>query len=150
MTNSKKAVNVKNQANKPAAKPAKFEWNDDNEAQIALAYSEKMSEDQQAANSTKFLASLAAKVGAKSGQAVRSKLSSMKVYKPLDKAAVNIAKPRITKPVLADEIRDMLTAAGVDISDESANSLANSNAAALKAVIAGLEMLDEPKATASK
>lgn len=146
MTNTKKAVIVKgsNAAKAEAAAPKKFTWDEKNQAVIAEGYQAQLKLDHTKANSNAFLTTLAVQVGAKSGQAVRSKLSSLKEYRPLDKTSAQIAKPRVTKPLLADEIRDKLQAAGVDISDESANSLANSNAAALKAVIAGLDMLDAP------
>lgn len=150
MKNSKKSVIVKNAATPVKAAPAKFEWNEQNEPLIVAEYKAELEKDHANANSTKFLASIAMKVGAKSGQAVRSKLSSLKEYSPLDKAAVSIAKPRITKPVLADNIRDLLSAAGVDVDEEAANSLANSNAIALKAVIKGLEMIDAPAPAVEK
>ncbi len=142
---TKNTVTVKNSATPATATPAKFAWEEKNEAIIAEAYQAQLKLDHAKANSTPFLATLALKVGAKSGQAVRSKLSSLKEYSPLDKAAVSITKPRITKPVLADEIRDKLVAAGIAISEEAGNSLANSNADALKAVIKGLEMIDAPE-----
>ena len=147
---TKKSVIVKNAATPKKEAPSKFEWNEQNEPLIVKAYKDELAKNHANANSTKFLASIAVKVGAKSGQAVRSKLSSLKEYSPLDKSAVSIAKPRITKPVLADEIRDKLSAAGVAISDEEANSLANSNAGALKAVLKGLDMLDPPAAEVEK
>lgn len=141
-----KSVKVQNVANpKPAAKKA-FEWDAKNEKIISEAYTDKAKTSQKEANNSKFLAALASQVGAKSGQSVRSKLSSLGVYKALDKAATTIRKPRITKPVLADEIRDMLTDSGVDISEDAANSLANANADALKALIKALTPSTQPTA----
>jgi hypothetical protein len=144
MSNSKKVI-VTNSATQEAAKPAVFAWNEKNQTVIVEAYKAEQASNAQNANSTKFLATVAALVGAKSAQAVRSKLSSMKEYNALDKVSATITKPRITKPLLADEIRDLLTASGVDVSEEAANSLANANAEALKAVISGLSMLDAPE-----
>jgi DNA polymerase III delta subunit len=145
MTTSKNAVKVTNSAKPAQAKPASFSWDEKNQAVIVEAYKTEQAANAQNANSTKFLATVAALVGAKSAQAVRSKLSSMKEYSALDKVSATITKPRITKPKLADDIRDLLTASGVDVSEEAANSLANANAEALKAVISGLSMLDAPE-----
>ena len=143
--NSTKKVVVKNAAVAPKKAAPKFAWDEKNEPIIIKAYQDELAKDHANANSNKFLTTVAMLVGAKSGQAVRSKLSNLKEYSALDKtSSANIAKPRITKPIMADEIRDKLQAAGVSISDEEANSLANSNAGALKAVIAGLTMLDAP------
>ena len=146
---SKKVV-AQNPAVKQVSKPAKFEWNEKNEKVISDTYVEQLEKDHAKANGSAFLTQVSMSVGAKSAQAVRSKLSSLGVYKPIDKAAVSIAKPRNTKPKMADKIRDQLTAAGVDLSEEAANSLANSNAAALKAVIEGLDMLDAPAPAVKK
>jgi hypothetical protein len=135
-----KSVKVQNSA-APKTAATKFAWDEKNQAIISEAYAAQLLLDHSKANTTAFLATVAAKVGAKSGQAVRSKLSSMGEYNALDKAAVSISKPRVTKPLLADEIRAKLVAAGVELDEEAGNSLANSNASALKAVIAGLDLL---------
>lgn len=133
-----KPVKVQNVANpKPAAKKS-FEWNAKNEKIISEAYTTKAKTSQEEANNSKFLATLAAQVGAKSGQSVRSKLSSLGVYKALDKAATTIRKPRITKPVLADEIGEKLEALKIEVSEDAVNSLTNANAEALKALIKAL------------
>jgi hypothetical protein len=145
MSNSKNAVIVTNSATPAIEKAAVFSWNEKNQAVIVSAYQAEKLVNHDSANSTKFLATVALLVGAKSGQAVRSKLASMKEYDAKEKTSATITKPRITKPKLADDIRDLLTASGVDVSEEAANSLANANAEALKAVISGLSMLDAPE-----
>jgi hypothetical protein len=123
--------------------PAKFSWDEENQAVIAQAYLEQKEIDHIKANSKGFLGELARKVGAKSDQSVRSKLAALKVYVAAEKVSNTIAKPRITKPILADEIRGLVCNAGVDLSEDAANSLANANAEALKALIKALSVDEE-------
>lgn len=63
-----------------------FEWNKENEATITAAYQLLIEESGLAeANTNDSLGKIAKQVGAKSAQAVRSKLSALKVYEKADK-----------------------------------------------------------------
>lgn len=119
-----------------------FAWDEKNESVIADAYAEQKAIDHQKANSKEWLGELAKKVGAKSAQAVRSKLSNMKVYQALETSSTGSGKKaRITKPQLADAACKAITDAGVKIKGNAGDTLANANVDALNAVIAAFEQL---------
>lgn len=119
-----------------------FSWNKENEATIIEAYEAKLAENHAEANSKEFLAGLAKQVGAKSAQAVRSKLSNLKVYEALETGSTAKGrKARITKPLLADCVKKAVVDAGVAIRGDAMDTLANANTDALTAVIETLEQL---------
>ncbi|BAV81311.1 A2-A3 protein [Vibrio phage VCPH] len=119
-----------------------FAWNKENEATITSAYEEMLAQDHAKANSKEFLAELAKQVGAKSAQAVRSKLSNLKVYEALEAGSTAKGrKARITKPLLADCVKKAVVDAGVEIRGDAMDTLANANTDALTAVLETLETL---------
>lgn len=119
-----------------------FAWDEKNESVIADAYAEQKAIDHAKANSKEWLGELAKKVGAKSAQAVRSKLSNMKVYEAIETtASTGGKKARITKPMLAEAACRAITDSGVTLKGNAGDTLANANVEALNAVIAAFEQL---------
>lgn len=119
-----------------------FAWDEKNQAVIAEAYETMLATDHAKANSKEWLGELAKQVGAKSAQAVRSKLSNMKVYQALETTgSTGVKKARITKPVLAACAVQAITDAGVKLEGNAGDTLANANVDALNGIIEAFEKL---------
>lgn len=119
-----------------------FAWDEKNESVIAEAYAEQKAIDHAKANSKEWLGELAKQVGAKSAQAVRSKLSNMKVYEAIETASsTGGKKARITKPMLAEAACKAITDSGVTLKGNAGDTLANANVDALNALISAFEQL---------
>lgn len=117
---------------------ARFVWNEENTKVIVDAYLTQKEADHAKANSSEFRAKLAAEVGAKSAHSVLSKLASEGVYIAIEPSANPNATRRRTKPVIASEIGAELERLGVSVDEKATDTLSNSNAEALEAVLSGL------------
>lgn len=129
------------------ATPAKFKWNEENTTEAVALYAELLGatvvkgnlkfendkqpdhETQAAANSEKSLNAIAEKVGAKSGRAVRGKLSKEGVYIALEPQAAPSTSSRISK---GQYVRSIAKGLGLDL--EAVQTLDKANLDALEAL----------------
>ncbi|QHJ81229.1 MAG: hypothetical protein [Bacteriophage sp.] len=114
---------------------AKFAWNDENKAVVAEDYKAALATSQDTANSTEFLGTLAAKVGALSAASVRSQLVSAGIYQKGEiKKVGGKTAPRKAHFIRAIELASK--ANGVEVEKGTFDSLEHSKADTLKVLVA--------------
>ena len=119
-----------------STKTTAFAWDDKNTAVAIAMYNESNND-----NSKKALLAIAEKVGAKSENAVRAKLSAEKVYV---KVAPTTATKRTSKLTKIERVQNLEALAGLE--RDSLDTLEKANASTLDTLTARLAEMGTPKA----